>query len=310
MDDYQYLRKASLIIAGESEVLDVSELRFRFQVKAMDTQSPNHADIRIYNLSQDTVTKIRGEYTRVILQVGYNDDVGVIFDGTIKQFRSGRETSMDTYLDLLAADGDLAYNLALINKTLAAGSTIGERLNAAAEAMRTQGLVGSQVMLDRFGGVLPRGKVLFGLPRAVLSQTTRSVGATWSIQQGVLKVLPKDGYLPNQVVVLNGQTGLIGRAEQTVDGIKARCLINPNIQIGARVQIDNKAINQLIHRAPEEGPIPYNQWAGTQLIANTSADGIYRVLVAEHEGDTRGNNWYTDLTLLSIDPTTDKVTSP
>lgn len=310
MNDYQYDRKASLYIAGENDALDVSQLRFRFQVKAMDTQSPNHADIRVYNLSQDTVTKIRGEYNRVILQVGYNDDVGVIFDGTIKQFRIGRETSNDTYLDLLAADGDLAYNLALINKTLAGGSTIGERLNAAADAMRTQGLLGSQVLLDQFGGVLPRGKVLFGLPRAILSQTTRSVGATWSIQQGVLKVLPKNGYLPNQVVVLNGQTGLIGRAEQTVDGIKARCLINPNIQIGARVQIDNKAINQLINRAPEEGPIPYNQWAGTQLIANTSADGIYRVLVVEHEGDTRGTNWYSDLTLLSIDPTTNKVTSP
>jgi hypothetical protein len=30
-------------------------------------------------------------------------------------------------------------------------------------------------------------------------------------------------------------------------------------------------------------------------------DGFYRVLVAEHVGETRGNDWYTELTFLDVD---------
>lgn len=307
MDEFQYKRKASLLLVDDDEVLDLSNLRFRFQVKAMDVESPNNAAIRVYNLSRDTLVKIRGEFSRVILQAGYDNNFGVIFDGTIKQFRIGREGTTDTYLDILAADGDLAYNLALVNKTLAAGSSSGDRIAAATDAMRQKGVVGVQNQLQTTGGILPRGKVLFGLARAKLRDEVQTLGASWSIQQGVVTIIPKTGYLPNEVVVLSGQTGLIGRPEQTVDGIKARCLINPNIFVGARVQIDNKAINQLVQSNPNNAPVPYNQWTGVQLVANTTTDGIYRVFVIEYDGDTRGQQWYADLVLLAVDPSTDQV---
>lgn len=307
MDEFQYKRKASLLLVDDDEVLDLSNLRFRFQVKSMDVESPNNAAIRVYNLSRDTLVKIRGEFSRVILQAGYDNNFGVIFDGTIKQYRIGREGTTDTYLDILAADGDLAYNLALVNKTLAAGSSSGDRIAAATDAMRSKGVVGVQNQLQTTGGILPRGKVLFGLARAKLRDEVQTLGASWSIQQGVVTIIPKTGYLPNEVVVLSGQTGLIGRPEQTVDGIKARCLINPNIFVGARVQIDNKAINQLVQSNPNNAPVPYNQWTGVQLVANTTTDGIYRVFVIEYDGDTRGQQWYADLVLLAVDPSTDQV---
>ncbi len=310
MNGYQYLRDAQLLVANQDQALDLSNLRFKFQIKAADVESPTNAWIRVYNLSNDTVQLIRPEFTRVIIEAGYKDNRGVIFDGTIKQFRVGRESSTDNYLDLLAADGDLAYNYAIVNRTLAAGSSTGDRINATVDAMRQYGVQGQQVLLPETGGVLPRGKVLFGMARYQLRVATQSVGATWSIQGGKVTVVPKAGYKPNEVVVLNGQTGLIGRPEQTVDGIRARCLINPNIQIGGRVQIDNDAINQTLQADPDAAPIPFNQWAGLQLFANIAADGIYRVYVIEHEGDTRGQEWYSDLTLLAIDPASNKVISP
>jgi len=142
-----------------------------------------------------------------------------------------------------------------------------------------------------------------------LRQEVATQGASWSIQNGQVKILPLDGYLPDEVVVLNGQTGLIGRPEQTVDGIRARALINPAIQVGGRVQIDNKAINQTLQQNPDGAPVPYNQWAGLQLLANIATDGVYRVLVIEYDGDTRGPAWYMDLVLLAIDASTSKVTS-
>lgn len=310
MSSYQYLREAQLLVANQDQALDLSGLRFKFQIKAADVESPTNAWIRVYNLSNDTIQLIRPSFTRVILEAGYQGNRGVIFDGTIKQFRIGRESSTDNYLDLLAADGDLAYNYAVVNRTLAAGSSTGDRINATVDAMKRYGVQGQQILLPETGGVLPRGKVLFGMARHQLRIAAQSVGATWSIHNGKVTVVPKAGYKPDQVVVLNGQTGLIGRPEQTVDGIRARALINPSIQIGGRVQIDNAAINQTLQADPDAAPVPFNQWAGLQLFANIASDGIYRVYVIEYDGDTRGQEWYADLTLLAIDPASNKVVSP
>lgn len=306
----QFGRKASLVLVQGDGGLDLSQLRFRFNVKAMDAESPTNAEIRVYNLSDDTVKRIRGEYSRVVLQAGYEGNFGVIFDGTIKQYRIGRENGTDTYLDILAADGDTAYNFALVNRTLRAGSTSLDRINAAIDAMAPKGVTAGNVLIPNTGGTLPRGKVLWGLARAALRGEAESNYATWNIDKGKVQVIPRKAYAPGEVVVLNGRTGLIGRPEQTVDGIRARCLINPAIVVGGRVQIDNAAINQTLQQNPDAAPVPYNQWAGLQLLANIAADGVYRVFVIEYEGDTRANAWYAELTLLAIDQANNQVVSP
>jgi hypothetical protein len=45
--------------------------------------------------------------------------------------------------------------------------------------------------------------------------------------------------------------------------------------------------------------------------ATVANDGLYRVIVAEHSGDTRGtgNDWYTELTCLDIDPSSPTASS-
>jgi len=48
--------------------------------------------------------------------------------------------------------------------------------------------------------------------------------------------------------------------------------------------------------------IPFNrQLAASNVKINS--DGLYYVMRAEHTGDTRGTNWYTDLTCLAVDAT-------
>lgn len=311
MDNEQYLRKCSLLVVGAGDALDLSALRVTFETKQEDEESPNNAQVRVYNLAPETMTRIQKEYTRVILQAGYDGNFGVIFDGTIKQFRIGKEDSTTTYMDLLAADGDRAYNWATVSKSLAAGSTPAQRISALVGAMAPQGVTPGQIIIpENTGGVLPRGRVLFGLARNALRDQVRSTGSTWSIQNGQVNVIPLDGYLPGEAVVLNARTGLIGRAEQTQEGVRARSLINPRIVQGGLVKIDNASINQTVQQKDFAIPgaqLPYNQYAGIQQFADVTADGLYRVYVAEFKGDTRGLPWWEDLILLAVDPSTQKV---
>lgn len=295
-------------------VIDLSAMHFTFKTVAADAESPNNAIIRVFNLSrgeqQNTVQDIiKGEYSRVILQAGYEKgEFAVIFDGNIRQFRVGRLNATDTYLDLLAADGDLGYNFSQISQSIAAGSTPKQRIDAIVASMKKYGLSEGSIAPST-GGTLPRGKVLFGMSRAMLRQQAITQQASWSIQNGKINMIPLDGYLPSDPVELNALNGMIGLPEQTNDGIKVKCLLNPKILAGQAVRINNRSINQTIQANPTVGPVPFNQWAGIQLLADVTSDGLYRVYVAEHEGDTRGQAWYTECTCLAIDAVT-KETKP
>lgn len=308
-----YGRKASLVVRQGDKGLDLSAMHFKFQTVQEDAESPANCAIRVFNLKQETVAAIRGEYSRVVVQAGYDGNYGLVFDGTIKQYRIGREPDgVNTYLDILASDGDLAYNWATCRRVLAPGSTPMQRLREATAPLEGLGVKLGTVVEGSMGtgGILPRGKVLFGMAKTMIRSQVQNMGATWSIQDGKIKVIALEGYLPGEAVVLTSGTGLIGRVEQTEEGMKVRCLMNPKLVVGGTVKIDNASINQTLQQNPDAAPLRYNHpYTGLQQLADISADGLYRIYVAEYVGDTRGPDWYVDLTCLTIHPTTRKVTA-
>ncbi|SEI99078.1 hypothetical protein SAMN04244579_02724 [Azotobacter beijerinckii] len=295
----QYLRQISLKVGNDQKALDLSDLRIRFSIRRGDLKTPNSADIRIYNVSDATAQLIRKEFERIVLQAGYAGNFGVIFDGTIKQVRRGRESQTDTYLDITAADGDSAYNFAVMNTSLAAGSTPDDQLQAALKAMASRGIsMGQGMTLST--NKLPRGKVMFGMVRDYLDVLGKTQDASWSFQDGQLTFIPNTGYLPGEAVVVTSATGMIGLPEQTQNGITVRMLLNPSVKIGRRLQIDNASIQQLRYGL-SLGDQPANEMAQTTV--KLDSDGFYRSIVVNHSGDSRGNEWYTDVICLSIDAT-------
>lgn len=308
-DNILFGRKASLLLVQGSNALDLSDFRIVFQTDQADAASPNNAAIRVYNLRPETMKQIQGEYSEVVLQAGYVDGAfGIVFKGNVRQWRMGKEPSgTETYLDILAADGDYGFNNAVVSKSIGAGSAPRERIKAIQDSMKPYGIGDGYNGLSSTGGTLPRGKVLFGLARVAMQIEARSQGATWSIQNGKINILPLDGFLPGEALVLTSKSGLIGRAEATEEGVKARCLINPRIVPGALIQIDNASINQTVAARGNPANVPFNQWTGAQFFADVAADGLYRVFVATHIGDTRGKNWYTDIIALAVNRNTRKV---
>lgn len=296
MDQLQYIRRCNLVLATDKgEGLDLSSLRIKFAIKKADAQSPNTAEIRVYNVSEETANRIRKEFSSITLQAGYESNYGVIFAGNLKQVRFGRENGTDTYLDIAAADGDNAYNFAVVNTTLAAGAKQSDQINAAAGSMSGKGVQKGHID-DTGSAKLPRGKVMYGMARDYLRQSAAASNTSWSIQDGKIQFVSLTGVLPNQAVVLNSKTGLVGTPEQTNDGIKARCLLNPMLKVGGKVQIDEKDITEA--KLPDT-----KKDAQANKPATVRHDGFYRLLTVEYSGDTRGNDWYCDLVCLDIDAT-------
>jgi hypothetical protein len=305
----QWLRFGQLVVSKGAQGLDLSALRFRFEVRSADTETPNTLVVRVYNLAQNTVNSIIQEFDTVTLTAGYVEgQQSNIFQGDIKQFYFGKERNVDSFLEIRAGDGDQAYNFAVINQTFPAGTTDQQTLSALASSM---GLPVSQSANGflTLGGVLPRGKTLFGMARIHMRDLAKKNDCRWSIQNGVVTLVPNTGFLPGTAVEINSATGMIGTPEQTDNGIIIRCLLNPAVKIGQAVKINNADINQVSLRTNFGFGFP--KFTSQYYPATIANDGLYRVLVAEHVGDTRGTgqDWYTELTCLNIDPSSPAATS-
>ncbi|WFC66424.1 hypothetical protein EUC41_08910 [Achromobacter denitrificans] len=289
----QWLRQASLILADDAgNGLDISELRLRFAVIRGDIRTPHRASIRVNNLSRQTALKVRDEFTRVQLQAGYPGTMSTIFQGDIVQKRSGREDALNTYLDIAAVDGDKAYNFGVINTTLAAGWTYQDMYEAVLKALKPYGIVAG--FAPPFPSVKgPRGKPMFGMVRDQLQVLAQALNSSWYVQDGKLNIVPLYGYIDGEAIVLTAKTGMVGMPQKNLNGgIGVRCLLNPAIAPGRLIQLDNASI--------QDAAISVD-YTAINFVPETDADGFYRVLAVNHIGDTRGQEWYSEIVCLARD---------
>lgn len=299
----QWIRKCTLIVSNNGAGLDLSQLRITFEVTKTDNETPNHAQIKIYNLNKDTENQIINEFTRITLQAGYEENFGVIFDGEIVQSKRGRDNGVDSYVVVDASDGDSAYNYAIINTTLSAGSSQNDYINAVVSSMGID--KGYTAPSNK---TLPRAKVMYGSARNIIRKSAQTNGQNWNIQNGKLQLLGKADVLPYQGIYLNSKSGLIGGAEQSTKGIKAKALLNPMLHIGAKVIINEEDV-ALASKLPKQTDptknplVDGNDPAKLALIAK---DGAYKIIGANFIGDTRGNDWYSDIVCIDIDETAPK----
>jgi hypothetical protein len=138
---------------------------------------------------------------------------------------------------------------------------------------------------------------MFGMAREQMNDIAKSTNTSWFVENGKVNMIKDDGYLPGDVVVINSETGMLGVPENTNDGIEVRCLLNPGIKVGTRIKLNNADIATT--KINQQGAFP--TYGNINLVASKSSDGVYRVLVREHEGDNRGNTFETRLTCLSVD---------
>jgi hypothetical protein len=314
----QYLRKVGLVIynnlAGvqgptqggpplestNASGIDVSNMRITFQVRQFDAAVPNLATIRVYNLKDETALKIQKEFQYVALQAGYEGgNYGQIFQGTIKQFKKGRVDNITTFLEMFCSDGDQAWNFNYINAAIAANTTLQQQTNFIQNKMNPDLSNPQPAQLPQgIGGLTQaRGRVLFGNAAASLNDIALSTNTTFKIVNGQLIFTTMTGYDPGAVIQLNAQSGLVLVPEVTDNGIEVTALLNPALRCGRRVQINNRDINTNVLT----GAGALVQPTILAFPASTDADGFYRVIVADHEGDSRGGpSWFTRMTCLAL----------
>ena len=298
----EYRRKVNLLVtnADGKTALDLSELHIKFNIRAWTNETGNCADIRVYNLDQAHAKQLEHEYSGVILSAGYEGgEFATIFDGTIIQVRNGQhETPADRYCDISAIEGDIALSYAIIKTSIGNGSTYAQRLDILAKALGYTTPTLPDPLPDDVQGLLPRGRAMFGKASDEMRDLAMHANSNWSIQGGELRLIAYNGYLQKQLVEINAATGMIGYPEHTEEGVRVKCLLNPSLLNNMRIRLNNKDITDLalaLDRSTLAQNIPV---ISRSLIAS---DGLYRIIVLEHSGDTRGQEWYSDMVCIAIE---------
>src|SRR5215472_2597017 len=190
-----YDRYCRLIVAGQSgSGYDLSAMRIHFTIEYKMVTQPAKLEARIYNLSKSTATAIKAmeEGGFVQLEAGYQDNHGIIFKGNAKWVNIGRENPTDTYVDVFAGDGDMAFNFATVSKTFAAGSKPQDHWNEIMTQLGKYGVTPGLIsFVDLSTPVYPRAVTLFGMAAEALRTLAKSKNASAYINQGQVNLTDK-----------------------------------------------------------------------------------------------------------------------
>jgi hypothetical protein len=320
--DDQYLRRWQLTVfsgfprptAGEGLIITTqdpgNDFRMTFKIRHTSDSQPQTAEITVYNLADETAQHIIKAFDTVELMAGYmTGHYGVIFSGTIKQYKIGRESAIDSYLTIFAASGDVEHNRTYVSTTLAAGTdmhtTYPETALTAMKGTNTRLAEGERAKTLPLYSLRP--VVLHTNAIDVLNSHALSTRSTWYFERGMIHNVASTGYRSvGDIPVINPGTGMIGVPEQTEEGISVRCLLNPNLYIKCRVQLDNRTFNRTLvpggdYLSGQQGTSLYRNERQSYM-APITADGIYTIMILDMSGDTRGLDWYCDLVCTFQNP--------
>jgi hypothetical protein len=272
-------------------------------------------------MSPKTMAKVI-QFTRVQITGGYRfAGYGVIFDGTVVQYRRGKENPTDTYLELHGADGDDRSNRNLFTGQYPAGTEDKQKIMDAAKQL---GVKVNYIDPDIGKDKSQRDTTEMTAARTFLREMMSKNDARYFIEHGELVILSNSKAREGNAFVLTPKTGLVGLPEVTPQGIHVKCLLNPKIKIGSKIKIETNVLSGQAFtpgsavKVNESGAMqgtdsgnlesgaegkqkPAAMWGQQLETAFTSPVGTYKVVMLEHSGDTRGLNWYCDMICVALD---------
>lgn len=291
LGDWLYGRRYRVMVdIGGGQGLDVSELRCQFEIVKSGYFEANQSTLTIYNLNPDDENKLIKSGQRIIIEAGYSGgQYGKIFEGNVIQPLRSKENGVDYKLTLVSMDSDRYYQYGLVGVSLVAEQTsrdaIDACLNRAGDVTKENyGIVENNIGTGSI--IYPRGKVMFGSPIPYLNQLAFSENGTFYIENGEANIVTAKDLSGSEIFSLGPENGLIGTPVQTQNGITCKCLLNPRMKVNTLFHIDNTKIENF-------------RYTPGQAVRALDSEGIYRIIKMTHRGDTRSQDWYTEIEAIS-----------
>lgn len=238
-----WMQKAEVLVAGKKFIKDDFEIDFL--VNFDDDPEPNISHVMIYNLSDITIALLKkGE--SLILNAGYEGDVGTILMGTIEKQETVWE-GIDKVTKLTVGEGSEQWLKAYVNKSYAPGVTSKAIL---ADLAGMYGMeLGELQLVNNL--TYARGRSVSGMLQSVMRQIVAETNSKFHISQGKILIRPWEAGTETGFL-LNADTGLVESPQpfeeekntgQKTLGYRVRMLLNHRITVDSILQIESKTAN-------------------------------------------------------------------
>ena len=222
---------------------DLSALDLSFSVERKTRGAPGVATIVVRNPAPATISEaVSGAQIR--LSAGHADTTALLFSGSIRDARGGREGDSRT-LTLTGRDGGGAYlDRAVLSRAYAPGTSVDTVARDAVTALGVgEGNLRDALPLRLRGGAttFAAGFAAHGPARRVLSSVLAGAGYRWSVQHGALQVLRRGRPLDGRGELLTPETGLleVPTWDERRAALTVKALIRPGLDPGSRVRVES-----------------------------------------------------------------------
>jgi len=258
-------RKIRVVVS----TIEITDLDMVFQVTKTLKPEPNKAELTIFNLNPDHRSSLEQmKSAPVQIEAGYQGGTSVLFLGDLRTAMTVHQ-GPDFITKLSSGDGEKAIKTARVNVSLKKGAaSVDKVLESVAKALGVgegnlkQAL--SAIKSAGLGELFSEGTVISGSAYREMTNICRSLGLTWSIQDGKLQILELKKALEGQAILVNERTGLIG--SPTVDNkgvLTCQTLLIPDVFPGRLMVLESERLK-----------------------------GQYRIESCQYSGDTNGQDWY------------------
>jgi hypothetical protein len=282
----EYIRKC-IVVAGSEQGVRITDLRFKFTVTESRQAFPSTLKLEIYNLNRQTQTKFEKEFTKIFLFCGYvfneTSDPKLIFSGNIKNVVF-RTDGKDVITTVYAGDSESDYKNATFSQTFQGNTALIDVIRKIAGSFKNVTIGNLSGLNNQFTSL--RGFTESGKTAEILNKYSKTHQFDWYIKNGVFNTIPKNVALDKKVILIKSTSGLLDAPELTESGVNVKTLLNPDYFPRRRVKIDTSASRLSI------------QEASIVRVPRTKGNGIFLITKVVHTGDTRGDQWISNVECL------------
>lgn len=275
--------------------LEISQpLRITFDVEKDLKEEPNVNKLSAWNLRQETRDLLTAPDTFVALYAGYEEEGAplLLASGNVTHGFSYKEGA-DVVTEIEFADGFVNLRDSAISVGFDQGVRAVTILKTCAEKMGLT-LFMPNGAPDR---LWLNGFSFYGPAHECLHKVVSGTGLEWSIQNGVLQVIERNGLTKRRAIVLCPGSGLIGRPERTKEGAKEKALVRDQ-RTGANKQLTSSE-QQKEGWKVRSMMLPQALPGDVVKLESAYVEGFYRIESVKTRGDSYGSgDWVTELQLV------------
>jgi hypothetical protein len=262
-------------------------LKVEFNIERNSNKDPNRAEIVVYNFNpinrailqqgSKLVETLRSATPPqlydwpISIDAGYVGATERLFTGNIT-FANSRKDKTTWVTDITCGDGEKAYRKERVNRSYGPGTPVTAVVtDVAAQLGIGPGNLAFQMSIGLYRkgySVFTQGFSASGPAPDVLDRLLSSMGFQWSIQDGQLQILgPTETTFETVVTISNKLGNLIGSPEKGDEGsLTIKTFLQGKLKPGRRI-----------------------------LLESDQVTGQFKIEKVIHFGDTRGNDWYSEI---------------